>query len=202
MSRESLNTILEADTVFTDRNNLDLRSLHDSSSHQFIVPAMNFSTLSSGILKKWTFAGTFNFALSDLLKFQIWRRDDSRFGYYIVNETRAEPKPTGYLNVYEIALPESPPVFVEDGDVVGIYLPEEGESRYSLAYVAGRGGYRFMEVNATGYLSAADCCRGRPLVVADIGNTLSYYTTGIYSGVQYVYTIKYMHAHFCPGYTY
>ena len=90
---------------------------------------MQFRT--SGILKKWTFAGTFNFTLSDLLKFQIWRRDDSRFGYYIVNETRAEPKPTGYLNVYEIALPESPPVFVEDGDVVGIYLPEEGESRYT-----------------------------------------------------------------------
>ena len=71
--------------------------------------------------------------------------------------------------MYEIVLPESPPVFVEAGDVVGVYLPEKGESRYSLAYVAVRGGYTFMEANATGYLSAADCCRGRPLVIADIG---------------------------------
>ena len=140
---------------------------------------MQFRT--SGILKKWTFAGTFYFTLSDLLKFQIWRRDDSHFGYYIVNETRAEPKPTGYLNVYEIVLPESPPVFVEAGDVVGVYLPEKGESRYSLAYVAGRGGYRFMEFDDDkGDLVTADCsddlnCTGRPLVVADVGKHMTLY---------------------------
>ena len=114
--------------------------LNDTQSNRLhIIPDMTLT--STGLLTKWTFAAKFNHnidgeAESSWPELQIWRKSrESGNQYTKISGSSMEPRPTGYLNVFEYDLSEHP-VEVKAGDVLGVYQPGLEDAQYTLGFVA------------------------------------------------------------------
>ena len=128
---------------FIDRDALALRAVQirafvDTFEQQHIIPSMYFTT--DGLLHALLFAASIvDLSDSDYPELQIWRRMDETDTYNRVYSTSstAVPALTRYLNVYQYIV--DPPFSIQSGDVLGIYQPQMGPSRFALAYVEERG---------------------------------------------------------------
>lgn len=104
------------------------------SAVRYIIPTMSFNT--TGVIKKWIFAARYNYSATNSIKFQVWRsrgNDTRSLTYEKIHQSKALPKPTGYLNVYEIVEPRN--ITIKAGDVFGLSIPA-GPVQYSLAFYA------------------------------------------------------------------
>ena len=183
LKKNSLLSLLENNPTLQYQTSSAINAfLDDGVSHNIIIPAMTFKT--DGILKKWTFAAKVNYVTSstyNMPEFQVWRSDGNGSFYHKVHGISTEPSPTGYLNVYELVLPESSPVIVKEGDVFGMSISggTATESRYSLAFVDDNArGYALMKYYWTFFqvyshcvsASSGQCVRGYPLLSAELGS--------------------------------
>ena len=112
------------------------------AEQQHIIPDMSFT--SDGTLMRWRFAaedrGTNKRTMYP--EFQIWRGDGS--SYTRVNTTAGmQPTVTDHLNVYEYVLADPWPV--QDGDILGIFLPVDGNTRLSLYFQESTGPVNYIQ---------------------------------------------------------
>ena len=101
------------------------------AEQQHIIPDMSFT--SDGTLMRWRFAAEERGTNEGTMypEFQIWRGDGS--SYTRVNTTAGMPPTlTDHLNVYEYVLADPWPV--QDGDILGIFLPVDGDTHLSLYF--------------------------------------------------------------------
>ena len=113
------------------------------TEQQHIIPDMSFT--SDGTLMRWMFAaedrGTNKRTMYP--EFQIWRGDGS--SYTRVNTTAGmQPTVTDHLNVYEYVLADPWPV--QDGDILGIFLPKDKDNtRLSLYFQESTGPVNYIQ---------------------------------------------------------
>ena len=139
LSDQTLQTIvqnsLQGDKAptFDELNNTQSNRLH-------LIPNSMIIT-STGLLTKWTFAAKFNHnvygeAESSWPELQIWRKPRESVNQYTkISGSSMEPRPTGYLNVFEYDVSEHP-IEVKYGDVLGVYQPGLEDAQYTLGFVA------------------------------------------------------------------
>ena len=102
---------------------------------------VNMTVATTGTLTKWTFAAKFHHdrGKDGWPELQIWRKSGES-SYNKIAGTRTEPKPTGYLNVYEYDLTKlEQTIEVMAGDVLGVYQSDVQESQFSLQFLAPSG---------------------------------------------------------------
>ena len=129
LNNKSLEMIIEAmkdnKTSFPHSLFFSLTSLH------YITP--NTAFITQGNLTKWTFAARFNHSNRQLPELQVWRRLSNNH-FTKIHGVSMEPRQTGYLNVFELDFSETS-VYVQAGDMFGVYQPSENRARYSLAFL-------------------------------------------------------------------
>ena len=144
------------------------RDMLDEQQH--IIPDMSFT--SDGTLMRWRFAaedrGTNKRTMYP--EFQIWRGDGS--SYTRVNTTAGmQPTVTDHLNVYEYVLADPWPV--QDGDILGIFLPKDKDiTRLSLYFQESTGPVNYIQEETPSALDSfsiagADVMNLLPLVVVE-----------------------------------
>ena len=140
LNRESLELIVDAprdDTIF--------RSLNFTQNNNII---QNMLLRGSGSMIKFVIAAKFNHTeRSGWPLLQISRRDDDD-GFSVTTMTLLEPRPTGYLNVFEY---DPLSADIQSEDVVHICIPESSGQRYLLAYLT-------------------DLTTSKPMVYANVSN--------------------------------
>ena len=138
------------------------------AEQQHIIPDMSFT--SDGTLMRWRFAaedrGTNGRTMYP--EFQIWRGDGS--SYTRANTTAGmQPTVTDHLNVYEYVLADPWPV--QDGDILGIFLPVNGDTRLSLYFQESTGPVNYIQDTSSALdafsIAGAEVMNLLPLVVVE-----------------------------------
>ena len=113
-----------------DRIELLLRSRNIKvkiSGRQQITPSMNITC--HGILTKWIIGANWNKSRKFFPQLQIWDKTRGKT-YKLINSTQVEVEEESYSNVYEFDV--CPPIPVQPGYVLGVFLPPEADSKLSL----------------------------------------------------------------------
>ena len=112
-----------------DRIELLLRSkkVQNISGRQQITPRMKISC--HGILTKWIIGANWNKSGILFPQLQIWDKTRGKT-YKLINSTQVEVEEESYSNVYELDV--FPPIPVQPGYVLGVFLPPEADSKLSL----------------------------------------------------------------------
>ena len=122
LNRQSLNLIVDA-----PRDDRIHKSLH---FRQHTLQSMPLTE--SGHLVRFIIAAKFNHSVSSGWPTLQIERKVSNDSHEVVAMTTLEPRPTGYLNVFEYEMSAE----VQSGDVVRVYIPEPvTRKKYLLAYV-------------------------------------------------------------------
>ena len=106
---------------------LEVKSVRISGRQQ-VTPDMSFSC--SGFLTKWIIGARWNANGTLFPKLQIWNETGPNM-YKMVHQTLiTEIKTKSDINIYEYN--DFPPIPLEPGYILGIYIPEKSYSRLSM----------------------------------------------------------------------
>ena len=106
-----------------------LPSLWITSQRQQISPEMRFTC--DGMITKWIVGAEFDSRDNLYPELQIWRNTgDTK--YEKINDTLIEFLTSSFSkkSIYEYE--DFPPISVKSGDILGIFLPQDGDSRLRL----------------------------------------------------------------------
>lgn len=129
-------------SLLTDQT-IAARELLEQNSQTRIIPGITFGC--SGILSRLIFAAeeqqiTLRMTYPEV---QVWRPLFSDTYNRVQRISLANYSPGGYLNVFNVSPAE--PVNIEQGDILGIYLPPSNMSPLSLKFLQLTGGDSFPE---------------------------------------------------------
>ena len=112
-----------------DRIELLLRSkkVQNISGRHQITPRMKISC--HGMLTKWIIGANWNKSGKLFPQLQIWDKTRGKT-YKLINSTQVDVEKESYSNVYEFDV--FPPIPVQPGYVLGVFLPPEADSKLSL----------------------------------------------------------------------
>ena len=97
------------------------------SGRQQITPSMNITC--HGILTKWIIGANWKKSGKLFPQLQIWDKTRGKT-YKLINSTQVDVEEESYSNVYELDV--CPPIPVQPGYVLGVFLPPEADSKLSL----------------------------------------------------------------------
>ena len=168
MSEERMRYVLDLDT---------LPSLGITSQRQQISPEMRFTC--DGMITKWIVGAEFDSRDNLYPELQIWRNTgDTK--YEKINGTLIEFQTSSSSKVYEYE--DFPPIPVKSGDILGIFLPGEGDSRLRLRSESSGGPTQYF-LTTTGATSSSHdeidivdenvvTASYHPLVTVEFGKTI------------------------------
>ena len=168
MSIGRIKLLLEADSI-------------QINSRQQVTPDMLFTC--SGFLIKWIIGARWNTSGTLFPELQIWNKTGSNTYKMVHQITIKEITTKSYTNIYNYN--DFPPIPIEPGYILGIYLPEKSQSRLSIISEKNSALNYFVSANIEPSSQNIDVRElssdnNRPLVSAEIGwllyqSFLSYY---------------------------